>query len=315
MLSSSDLKKIRDEARPYIRRQMEDAKVIASFREVVAAGGGDWSALKAVIKAEIQDEDDDAGDRKKIGKIVGKAEWTRIYADMLGLGGSNMNEKNSFAGLEGIGDLDPHLVLMLIQGSQTEAGLSIIRAALEAVQDGETEFSPSTGEVVEKSHHDEPQAAMPAQTVPAAMLEEGAPELASVESSATVLKQEPSAEAGRDGGAGELGGEEGSQSPLPSDRVENTSDGPTVIAAAPHSEPVPAADLPAVAVADARSAVTPPAAAAGVSNITEFKPARRQWRHSDKAHPDCLDPGMCGGLSNLARCQRCKDAAASGQVA
>src|SRR4051812_17940365 len=145
MLNSAQLKKIREEARPYLRRQMEDAKVIASFREVVAAGGGDWSALKAVIKAEIQDEDDDAGDGKKIGKIVGKAEWTRIYADMLGLSGPNMNEKNSFAGIEGV---DPHLLAMLIEGSQTEAGLSIIRAALEAVQDGETEFSPSTGEVV-----------------------------------------------------------------------------------------------------------------------------------------------------------------------
>lgn len=39
-------------------------------------------------------------------------------------------------------------------------------------------------------------------------------------------------------------------------------------------------------------------------------PRKRQWKHSDPAHPDCLDPGQCGGFSNLGLCQRCKDAAA-----
>lgn len=69
MLTSRQLKDIRDEAAPYIRRQMEDAKIIAGFRDVVSAGGGDWGALKAIIKAEIQDESDEGGNRKKIGKV------------------------------------------------------------------------------------------------------------------------------------------------------------------------------------------------------------------------------------------------------
>jgi hypothetical protein len=138
MLTSEQLKKIRAEARPYIQRQMEDAKIIAGFREVVSAGGGDWGALKAVIKAEIQDEDDEGGNNKKIGKIADKAEWTRIYLDMLGLG-SNLNEKNSFAEgddeLAGLEALDPKLLHMLIEGAKTKAGLAIISAALAAVQE------------------------------------------------------------------------------------------------------------------------------------------------------------------------------------
>lgn len=149
MLTSEQIRKIRAEARPFIQRQMEDAKVIAGFRDVVTTAGGDWGALKAVIKAEIQDEDDDSGEGKKIGKVVGKAEWTRIYADMLGL--SNMNEKNSFA--EGVDSIDPQLLAMLVEGSQTEVGRTIIFAALKAVQDGEKDFQPDTGEVHDHPRH------------------------------------------------------------------------------------------------------------------------------------------------------------------
>lgn len=43
-------------------------------------------------------------------------------------------------------------------------------------------------------------------------------------------------------------------------------------------------------------------------------PSRRQWKHSDPAHPDCLNPSQCGGFSNFARCDACK-AAANMQVA
>lgn len=92
MLSSTRLKEIVSEARPYIERQMDDAAVIAGFRDVVAAEGGDWSALKALIKAQIKDERDDAGDGKHVQKILDKAEFSAGYADMLGW--SNMNEQN-----------------------------------------------------------------------------------------------------------------------------------------------------------------------------------------------------------------------------
>lgn len=86
------LKDITAEARPIIERQLHDAKLIAGLRDVVAANGGDWGALKALIKAHIEDENDEAGDSKRVQKILDKADSSTAYADMLGL--AKMNEKN-----------------------------------------------------------------------------------------------------------------------------------------------------------------------------------------------------------------------------
>lgn len=91
MLSSTKLREIVAEARPIIERQLDDAERIAGFRDLVAAEGGDWSSLKALIKAQIQDERDEAGDGKRVKKILDKADFSAAYADMLGL---NMNEEN-----------------------------------------------------------------------------------------------------------------------------------------------------------------------------------------------------------------------------
>ena len=94
MFTSRDLKAIITEARPIVERQLDDALVIASFREKVTAQGGDWSQVKALVKAMIQDERDDAGGHKRVLAIMHKAGNALGYADMLGLG--NLNEKNSF---------------------------------------------------------------------------------------------------------------------------------------------------------------------------------------------------------------------------
>lgn len=91
MLTTQFLKGIMSEARPIIERQREDAEIIAGLRDVFAAQGGDWSALKAVIKAQIQDEQDETGDGKRIRKVLERAGNQTAYADMLGL---NMNENN-----------------------------------------------------------------------------------------------------------------------------------------------------------------------------------------------------------------------------
>ena len=91
MLTSQFLKGIMAEARPIIERQLADADIIAGLRDVFAAQGGDWSALKAVIKAQIQDENDETGDGKRIRKVLERAGNQTAYADMLGL---NMNENN-----------------------------------------------------------------------------------------------------------------------------------------------------------------------------------------------------------------------------
>lgn len=86
------LKNIMAEARPIIERQMNDARLIAGFRDVVASNGGDWGALKALIKAHVEDENDETGEGKRVQKIRDKADSTSAYADMLGL--ANMNENN-----------------------------------------------------------------------------------------------------------------------------------------------------------------------------------------------------------------------------
>lgn len=90
MLSSKTLKEIVSQARPIIERQLDDAERIAGFREVVTADGGDWSALKALIKAQIQDERDETGDGKRVKKILEKADFSTGYAALLGW--SNVNE-------------------------------------------------------------------------------------------------------------------------------------------------------------------------------------------------------------------------------
>lgn len=100
MISSKALKDIVAEARPIIERQLDDAEIIAGLRDVVASQGGDWSALKALIKAQIQDERDEAGDGKRVKKILDKAGFSTDYASLLGW--SNMNEENFSAD-----DFDP----------------------------------------------------------------------------------------------------------------------------------------------------------------------------------------------------------------
>lgn len=92
MFSSTDLKKIITEIRPIIERQLDDAQLIAGFRNTVAEQGGDWSALKALVKAQIKDERDEAGDGKHVRAILERAEYSSVYADMLGW--ANMNENN-----------------------------------------------------------------------------------------------------------------------------------------------------------------------------------------------------------------------------
>jgi hypothetical protein len=102
MFTSRDLKATITEVRPIVERQLDDAALIASFRESVTAKGGDWSQVKALVKAMIQDERDEAGGHKRVLAILHKADNALGYADMLGLG--NLNEKNSF---EGVPDHDP----------------------------------------------------------------------------------------------------------------------------------------------------------------------------------------------------------------
>lgn len=134
MLSSLQLKEIVAEARPIIERQLDDADVIAGIRDMVSANGGDWSSLKALIKAQIQDERDESGDGKRVRKILDKADFSTGYADMLGW--SKMNEENniparSYAEEKGRSDADPKLIETVAAGMQTEVGHKALVTALD----------------------------------------------------------------------------------------------------------------------------------------------------------------------------------------
>lgn len=66
---------------------------------------------------------------------------------------------------------------------------------------------------------------------------------------------------------------------------------------------------------DDRGADSSPAAMVVVaSNVTQLQ-TKKRWTFNDPAHRDCLDPGMCGGFSNLKLCQKCREASETGQVA
>lgn len=86
------LRDISDEALPILRRQRDDAELIAGLRNTLSAQGGDWSALKALLKAQVDDEADGDGEGKRVRKILDKADSSTAYADMLGL--AKMNEEN-----------------------------------------------------------------------------------------------------------------------------------------------------------------------------------------------------------------------------
>lgn len=132
MISSRALKDIVFEARPIIERQLDDAERIAAFREVVTAQGGDWSSLKALIKAQIQDERDEG---KRVEKILAKAEFATGYADMLGW--SKMNENNFSADEE---DFNP------FTGEITESP----RKAEEAVSERTATHRPETANEMDR---------------------------------------------------------------------------------------------------------------------------------------------------------------------
>lgn len=136
MISSKTLKEIVSEARPIIERQLDDAEMIAGLRDVVANAGGDWSALKALIKAQIQDERDETGNGKRVKKILDKAGFSTDYASLLGW--SNMNEKNFSADEEFdretgevLDDVNPRLAKQIVDGMQTEAGRAALIAAVD----------------------------------------------------------------------------------------------------------------------------------------------------------------------------------------
>ena len=88
MSTSESLKKFFAAGRPLVEQAFDIAEEIAALRDAATAQGLDWSAIKALLKAQILDERGDTD--KHVKKLVEKAEFACAYADMLGL--ANMNE-------------------------------------------------------------------------------------------------------------------------------------------------------------------------------------------------------------------------------
>jgi hypothetical protein len=105
--TSTALKKIYSAARPLIADGLDIAEQIAALRDTATNDGLDWSQIKALLKAQIQDERDENGDGKRVKRLLEKADHATAYADMLGL--ANMNENNFSAEVvEGDDPFPPH---------------------------------------------------------------------------------------------------------------------------------------------------------------------------------------------------------------
>ena len=96
--TSTALKEIFAAGRPLVEQWINVGTQIAALREVATEKGLDWSQVKALLKAQVQDELDGTGEGKRVKRLVERAEFASSYADMLGL--AEVNEKNYFAGVD-----------------------------------------------------------------------------------------------------------------------------------------------------------------------------------------------------------------------
>jgi hypothetical protein len=88
MTVAENLRKICAAARPAIEAALDAAEELSEIREAASEQGLDWSQVKALLKAQIQDERD-GGERVK--KLAAKADNALTYAAMISL--NNVAEK------------------------------------------------------------------------------------------------------------------------------------------------------------------------------------------------------------------------------
>lgn len=90
-MNAKDLKDVFAAGRPLVEQALDLTEQFAALRDVATEKGIDWSQVKALLKAQVQDERDN---KHRVGRIVEKADFACAYAEMLGLN-SKMNEKNN----------------------------------------------------------------------------------------------------------------------------------------------------------------------------------------------------------------------------
>lgn len=77
--------------RPMIEQSLDLRDEFAEYRRAVTEVGGDWMALKALVKAQVEDDRDGKGEHTRVEKIIAKADASASYADIL-----NLNKNNYF---------------------------------------------------------------------------------------------------------------------------------------------------------------------------------------------------------------------------
>ena len=75
-------------SRPLVERALELAEQFSDLGKAARDQGYEWSLIKALLKAEIQDAED-GGER--VQRLIGKAGCAQIYADVLA---TKINKKN-----------------------------------------------------------------------------------------------------------------------------------------------------------------------------------------------------------------------------
>lgn len=94
MSTDTDLRNISTEARPLIEQWLDISEQMSALRQVATDKGLEWSQIKALLKAQIQDERDETGEGRRVRSIIERADNASAYADMLGL---SQTEKNNFS--------------------------------------------------------------------------------------------------------------------------------------------------------------------------------------------------------------------------
>lgn len=101
MSNATDLRNIFAAGRPLVERWLDLAEEFAALRDAATEKGLDWSQVKALLKAQVQDERDGTGENKRVKRIIERAEYASSYAHLLGLGvPAKMNENNFSAARE-----------------------------------------------------------------------------------------------------------------------------------------------------------------------------------------------------------------------
>lgn len=89
MTKAADVKGFAQELRPHIEAAIDSAEILKGLAAAARAKGIDWSALKALVKAQALDARD--GTDKRVAALIEKADFAASYADILGFASANMN--------------------------------------------------------------------------------------------------------------------------------------------------------------------------------------------------------------------------------